>query len=124
MIIVIGQNPGLGKKALKTNTGGRLEEWMSTISPNRNYSFTNAYLYPGKVIKKNIDYDLLKKTTKEYSKVIALGNIASEALTKIKVDHFKLPHPSGLNRQLNDKTYVSKVLKDCNKYVTDEKKFS
>ena len=37
-------------------------------------------------------------------------------LSKIGVEHFKLPHPSGLNRKLNDKKYVNKVLKECYEY--------
>jgi uracil-DNA glycosylase len=50
-------------------------------------------------------------------KIIALGNKASERLENINVQHFKMPHPSGLNRQLNDQEYVAKMLKNCYNYV-------
>lgn len=59
---------------------------------------------------------------------IALGNEAEKALKAkkfyvwnhikeaeeiIEPQIFKLPHPSGLNRKLNDKDYVTKILSDC-----------
>lgn len=47
--------------------------------------------------------------------IIALGNEASEFLGE--VPHFKLPHPSGLNRQVNDKAYIEEQLKLCKEYL-------
>lgn len=49
--------------------------------------------------------------------VVALGNQASKKLTKMGVEHFLLPHPSGLNRKLNNKKYVKKILGDCKKWI-------
>lgn len=50
-------------------------------------------------------------------RVIALGEEASKYLDKINVNHFKLPHPSGLNRKLNDKKWLKKELKKCYKWI-------
>ena len=61
-------------------------------------------------------YDLYKEA-QEYDKVIALGEFASQALTKSMVPHFKLPHPSGLNRKLNDKNLIDKELSYAYDYV-------
>lgn len=47
--------------------------------------------------------------------VVALGNNASKALGK--VPHFKLPHPSGRNRQINDKTFINAKLEECRQYL-------
>lgn len=47
--------------------------------------------------------------------IIALGNNASKALENIA--HFKLPHPSGRNRQINDKAFIDQRLADCIKYI-------
>lgn len=47
--------------------------------------------------------------------IIALGNKASKSLGK--VPHFKLPHPSGLNRQVNDKTFIASKLAECKNYI-------
>lgn len=44
-----------------------------------------------------------KRLQKSGFRVIALGNKASERLSKSQIPHFKLPHPSGLNRKLNNK---------------------
>lgn len=50
--------------------------------------------------------------------VVALGNEASRALRD--ADHFKLPHPSGRNRQLNDKKFVAQQLKLCKAWLHEK----
>lgn len=52
----------------------------------------------------------ISKLEKAGFEVIALGNKASVRLTKQGIIHWKLPHPSGLNRQLNDETFVAKQI--------------
>ena len=52
-------------------------------------------------------------------KVIALGNKASNRLSALKIQHYKLPHPSGLNRKLNDKQYMALELLGCMNYLLD-----
>jgi len=42
--------------------------------------------------------------------VVALGQAAAKKLTEINILHFTLPHPSGLNRQLNDKKRLTRKL--------------
>jgi hypothetical protein len=54
-----------------------------------------------------------------YDKVVALGNFPSRALDMISISHFKLPHPSGLNRLLNNKQYELGELDACAKYIYD-----
>jgi len=50
-------------------------------------------------------------------KVVALGNNASKRLTKLGVPHFKLPHPSPRNRQLNDPNFIVDKLAECKVYL-------
>jgi len=52
-----------------------------------------------------------------YDKVISLGGFPSKALKKIGVDHFVMPHPSGLNRKLNDPAYEKQALQECKDYL-------
>lgn len=52
-------------------------------------------------------------------KVIALGNKASEHLDQYRIGHYKLPHPSGLNRKLNDKRWVALELLSACTYLLD-----
>jgi hypothetical protein len=81
------------------------------------FSFVNCISSPGKYSKSDIEYEFLNKCTREYDAVLALGNFPSEALTKINIKHFKLPHPSGLNRLLNDSNYELSVLNNCREYI-------
>lgn len=121
-ILVVGQNPGnrtFRKRDSAPNIGssiGRLYDWMSYMNIDI-YSFHNVCTQTGNVTKKDIDYELLKSVTEGYDKIVALGEFASEALKHIERDYFKLPHPSGLNRKLNDQSFVKKVLYDCKKYI-------
>lgn len=48
-------------------------------------------------------------------KLIALGNNASKRLKEFP--HFKLPHPSGRNRQINNKEFIANKLLECKKYL-------
>lgn len=54
---------------------------------------------------------------KKGHKFIALGNNASKALKS--VPHFKLPHPSGRNRQINDPKFIEAKLRECKKWLTN-----
>jgi hypothetical protein len=47
--------------------------------------------------------------------IIALGNNASNYLKSL--EHFKLPHPSGRNRQINDKEFIKAKLNECREYI-------
>lgn len=67
-------------------------------------------------------YDIINRIYKRFYAaianadiVIALGNKASDALKNVL--HFKLPHPSGLNRQVNNKEFIKKQLKACQDYI-------
>ncbi len=50
-------------------------------------------------------------------KFVALGKAASVRLTRLDVKHYKLDHPSGLNRKLNDKHYELDMLKKCKEWL-------
>jgi len=47
--------------------------------------------------------------------IVALGNNASKWLGD--TPHFKMPHPSGRNRKLNDKEFVKERLNLCKTYI-------
>lgn len=51
--------------------------------------------------------------------IVALGNNASEVLTAMGLDHFKLPHPSPKNRKLNDKEFIASELQKCYSYLKE-----
>jgi uracil-DNA glycosylase len=51
--------------------------------------------------------------------IIALGNNASKRLGK--APHFKLPHPSGRNRQINNKDLICSKLQECREWLNSQK---
>lgn len=119
-VIVVGMNPS-HKPILpgKQNpTLRNLEKWMNTLEV-RHYSFINTFDFPGKAKMTNVNFISLIEACSGYSKVLALGNFASDALDKIGIDHFLLPHPSPLNRQLNDKKFEKQILSKCKDYLND-----
>lgn len=63
--------------------------------------------------------NMFSDINEDEDKIIALGEAASKHLTNLSIEHFKMDHPSGLNRKLNDKDYVKKKLKECRKYIND-----
>lgn len=54
-------------------------------------------------------------------KIIACGEEAARALVNHGVvNFFKLPHPSGRNRKLNNKKYVEEVLLKCKAWIEED----
>src|SRR6266576_499870 len=100
IVAFVGQNPS-AKAAKNGNTFPRLNDWVNKLGLDT-FTFMNAYPHPGKCRISDVNLDNLRKALYKFSKVVALGNFAAEALTRAGIHHFKLPHPSPLNRQIND----------------------
>ena len=109
MILIVGQNPSSAKKAKKNDSLDRLLDWCTAWKLDK-WDFMNCSDEPGD--KYTIDFDRLKDAGQQFDKIIALGNVASNALKKVGVDHFKMPHPSPLNRQLNDKQFEKTMIEE------------
>ena len=112
----MGLNPSL--KTKNNQTIRRLTDWMKLLNVDR-YSFENIYYYPGDFTKEQVNIAHLNETCKKYDKIVALGTKVSHVLMLTSIEHFMLPHPSGLNHQINDKEYVSEKLKQCREYLWD-----
>jgi len=94
-----GMDKALGMTVSKIQSAGNLDPQM--LVPN-----TDAQVKE--------DLELISKTP--LAKIIALGAMAEWGLKEAcegKVPFFKLPHPSGLNRSLNDKEALAKSLEEC-----------
>lgn len=100
-LLVVGLNPSL--KSDDNTTLSRLARWMDKAGV-RHWSFVNVASAPGRYVPSNVDRHFLWKTlvVSEHQEIVALGREASIALWKFNTRHLKLPHPSPLNRQLND----------------------
>ena len=114
-VLLVGINPSSAVNGQNT-TWRRLPKWADYLGLGM-FSFTNCIYNPGKYSMRDVDLDLLRESCRHHAKVVALGNFPSQALRKINVDHFTLPHPSGLNRKLNDREYELDQLLKCRNYI-------
>ena len=104
----------------------------SKLNKDPNVAFIGARSYPTLVswIKKlevdipiamNSNTTELLMSIKAYANngaaIVALGNKASSRMDSIGVSYFKLPHPSGRNRKLNNKEFVDLELEKCKNYL-------
>ena len=128
MILFIASNPSklnsdpevamIGSKSEKTFNG-----WVEYLVPSGVYKVVNVsdqVTDNNRPLKKS-EYDLLKLSTyainPSVTKIVALGNTAADALDMIGIKYFKLPHPSPLNRFLNNTVQVEAVLEECKLYL-------
>lgn len=118
-VLVVGLNPS--RKHGKSPTIKTLNKWLDALGL-KTVSFIN--LYEGYEIDQGENQrDTIREMSKHYDKVLALGRDVSVALTGMAIDHYRLAHPSGLNRQINDPKYVHEMLEACKNYLygdTDE----
>lgn len=117
-VVVIGQNPGNNAKTatFKNFTMDRLNQWCNELDIDH-FGFANVITEPGAVKMKDVDFDRLKDLVDGDVKVLALGNFSSKCLSVINKSHYRLPHPSPLNRQMNDKEFVKRALAECKQYL-------
>jgi hypothetical protein len=117
-ILVVGQNPGTSNPRSVNSTIYRLHAWMASIGVEQ-FNFTNCSLVSGKFRLSDVDFTRLLSLVARHSHIICLGNLASDCLSRINISHFKLPHPSGLNRQINDEKYIANQLSKCREFLDD-----
>ncbi len=89
----------------------RLMEWTAYLGCRYTHVIVNSHE------NDHLDWQV-QNTFKFNGKIIALGNNASKALGDIP--HFKLPHPSGRNRQINNKAFIESRLKACKEWLKGE----
>lgn len=113
MIIFVGDRPSPKMKPGARPFEGaaceqRLMEWIKFLAGNSpRIVFNSDELYK--------DYPQIGRLYN--GPIIALGNSASKCLKACGYKHFKLPHPSGRNRQINDKEFIAKKLKECKNWL-------
>lgn len=115
MILFVGDKPSPKMKPGAAPFQGaacekRLMEWIVNVIPEdfHKVQIINSCDYS--------DYKLMAHF-RASTIFVALGNNASKALGSIP--HFKLPHPSGRNRQINDKEFIAIKLEKCKNYIKD-----
>ena len=81
----------------------RLRSWISLEAPTLEILVVN---------QTDSGFEEIKNANAVF---VAMGENASKALKGIR--HFKLPHPSGLNRKLNDKVWLQSQLEQCRLFI-------
>jgi len=116
MIYFIGDKPSkhnidpkvafVGTQSYKT-----LLNWIYRMNLNINdITLYNVDSFVNQLQQNKLELD-------EDDQVVALGKEAAIILNKHIIPHLKIPHPSGLNRKLNDTEFVNGFLKECKVYV-------
>lgn len=116
-VLIVAQNPSPRSASVRPFQGAKskstLLSWLDFIGAHE-YHIVNASNKRGKV---SIE-DAVELPYDQYDAVIALGNFATAALSVQGCEDFYImPHPSGLNRQLNSTEYVEKRLAGARAYV-------
>jgi uracil-DNA glycosylase len=127
-VLVVGSNPSVKSVTTTPFVGTRsltvLKQWVEHLGDvkvfmaNVHDDFTegNAPLN-SEQIRRSVMGLKRKYHSVCPDKVIALGMTAANALAMAGIDHFLMPHPSGLNYKLNNHEYVDDKLNDCKEYV-------
>ena len=110
-ILIVGHSPS--KKNIRNSpTMKRLHKWLDECGV-RTYAFTNLSPVPcKKLLKENICLDGL-----DHNKIVTLGGEVSKLMDKAGIQHYAAPHPSPLNRNLNDISFEKKIIKELSVYI-------
>ena len=129
-MIFVGSNPSWAATTSRafdesTYSGKVLVGWTKTLEGPNVYRFANVCDKPTpnnrplktSEIKDNIAQ--LKVWLDSYGegKIVALGKTAARALTLLQLPFYEMPHPSGMNRLLNDSEYVAQKLKGLREFI-------
>jgi len=140
-VLFIGSNPS--KKSSRTvpfwhDTKSRvtLDKWLSNIQiPIEYLDFLNVSNQPtpnNRPLKtseiqaclQRLEKDITVHVRPDY--IITLGKTAEKALNMMKIwetgyAFYAMPHPSGLNRQLNDQKFIEEKIKGLIEYMSPVK---
>lgn len=116
IILILGDKPSKLNEDPKVPFIGakcytRLTKWIEYLNLNGQYYISNSDTIEDYLTMAYID------TFKPI--VLALGNNAYKKGSKFMTNSnlYRLDHPSGLNRKLNDKNYELKMLEECKKWL-------
>ena|ERR1700692_1592519 len=114
MIIFVGDKPSKRTDPNVPFKGAacekRLKAWIAFVVCGKEFKIINR-------ISPEFDIYMEMYGNTKGDKIIALGNEAAKALMKKGISHFKLPHPSYRNRQLNDTAVIKIHLDRCFRYI-------
>ena len=132
-VLLVGSNPSTrasGSDAFTedTKSGKILREWLEGIDAefifdniSTKKTEGNRPLTRSEMAEAREELAKRIKTTAP-DRIVALGKSAAECLSKIGLTFLEMPHPSGLNRKLNDKQYVADKLQELKAHCSPPEK--
>lgn len=125
-ILIIGQNPAKDRELWpafhNTKSGDRLFRWLEEAGL-KNYDTANIWDKSGKLPSMKI----LRETAIHnirwhlpFDKVITVGKVADKIFKYIAHSKYKIlniPHPSGLNRKLNDPNVEKQIIENIREFI-------
>lgn len=127
-VLIVGQNPSTHNLTphvpFKGSSSGRtLDRWLAQLGLDGSVVIiVNASDVVGR--RPRISELRQDITWFCYDKIVALGELASRSLLLSGCPfqrYFRLPHPSGLNRKLNDKKRLAEQLEACYHYIHEKR---
>lgn len=115
-VLVVGCNPGAplrdASRVPRGSALARLGEWVGRAGLPY-VSFVNCFYETGRYSMRRVEWDFLRDCVAcgEHETVVALGGFPSQVLTRLGVEHVRVPHPSGLNREVNDPRAVRRAVR-------------
>ena len=131
-ILFLGSNPSVKSATLEpfwknTNSMATLSKWIEQLPLNDKVElhFLNISNTPTEEnrplrvseIKSNLsrlEEDIIRL---QPERIVALGRSAERALTFLGTSHYCMPHPSGLNRKLNDGDFMQEKIMGLQTYI-------
>src|SRR5581483_6275793 len=130
-ILIVGANPSsksITNKAFdpSTKSGKMLQEWLGDLPMHVDIQLANVYnsSTPNNRPLNRAEIEVGKLELAERMKYlsadgyIALGQVAADVLTEMGLEFYEMPHPSGLNRKLNDKAWAEEKIKGLREFIS------
>jgi hypothetical protein len=118
-IIFVGISPSSKTKAFKNGTFARLKYWTDFVGIKKFDFFNVIPDVVNGMCPTLVDPDYIVERAGHKEKVVALGGFVSRILSKNKIEHLKIDHPSPRNRNLNSMEYELTMLLRLREYVNE-----
>ena len=126
-ILFIGSNPSVKASSTEaftsdTASGRILHEWIQGIEGTILFeNIVSSITENNRPLNRNemalASVSLLERINRiNPDRLVALGKSAAYTLEKLKLKFLEMPHPSGLNRKLNDAEYVREKIQSLQFY--------
>lgn len=120
-IAIVGLNPSSKNTDPNTPFAGtmsekRLQSWIEYLGLKDYFlmNLSNRVESDSRLASvSDEELEQARQNLRSFRHIIALGSKVSQNLRKLNVPHWRLPHPSGRNRLLNDPKYVRMELDKC-----------